>query len=99
MKTLLFALLILIQDQLYAHGQIISVTTTRYPSHVCYGGRTLTGTSVGFVWEANRSCFISHKPCANYQANHYGTYFNPQHLRFAYAHCRSAQPFRWGEQQ
>lgn len=98
MKIILAALFFLVINQLHAHGAIIRVTTTRYPGYVCYGGRILTSSGTGFAWEAQRSCFISRKPCASFQASHYGTYFNPRHLRLAYAHCRKGQPFRWGDQ-
>ena len=69
------------------------------PHYVCFDGRRLECSPTGFIWHARRGCFLSRKPCEEYDAHIYGYYPTNKKLIYAYNRCRENYPYRLGEMQ
>lgn len=89
---------LLITNLIYAQGCILGGHPSQ-PHYVCFDGRTLALSEVGYVWNAKRGCFVSSVPCCAYNATHYSYYANPNQIGASYARCRHDYPFHLGEMQ
>jgi hypothetical protein len=95
MKIIITIISLLLSHFLYAQGCIQGDKPSQ-AHYVCFDGRTMEETSVGWVWNAKRGCFLSTMPCCKYDATHYAYYANPAKIGGAYARCRHDYPFTLG---
>jgi hypothetical protein len=89
---------LIMTNLLHAQGCIVGDRPSQ-PHYVCFDGRTLALSEVGYVWNAKRGCFISSVPCCAYNATHYAFYAKPSQVGASYARCRHDYPFHLGEMQ
>lgn len=99
MRIKIILLALTITNWVYAEQGCIRGGHPSQPHYVCFDGRTLALSDVGFVWNAKRGCFISSVPCCAYNATHYAYYANPSQIGASYARCRHDYPFHLGEMQ
>lgn len=96
-KSLCF-LIFLLPTFLYAQGCLVGNQPKRQ-QYVCFDGRSLGPSAVGYVWQAKRGCFLSKVPCCAYEATHYTFSRDPGYLYKSYQRCRLDYPFHLGEMQ
>jgi len=98
MKTIIALIGLIISSEIYSQGCIQGGRPSQ-PHYVCFDGKTLELSELGYVWNAKRGCFISSVPCCAYNATHYAFYANPSQIGASYARCRHDYPFRLGQMQ
>ena len=98
MRIKIILLGLVLANWAYAQGCIQGGHPSQ-PHYVCFDGRTLELSDIGYVWNAKRGCFVSSLPCCAYNATHYAFYPNPANIGASYARCRHDYPFTLGQMQ
>ena len=98
MNKYLCLLICLLPGLIFAQGCIIGKRYER-PRYVCFDGRTISPSGIGYIWNAKRGCFMSRVPCCAYDATHYSYSENPQYVYHSFKRCRYQYPFHLGEMQ